>query len=239
MSDTSAFLATLTAQLHTLPASNPDQAFIRRYLGTPRLVLGVRADDLRMLAKETAKAGKDWPAAQWLDLLDQLYTGDLFEQRSLAGMLLAVLHPLRHRLELARLRTWLAGQVGWAEVDTTCQSAWTAKEVLARWDEWEPFLDELSQADNISLRRASLVLLVSPLRRSADARLTQRALANVQRAQHERDRMITKAVSWVLRSMSAEQPATVRAYLEENGGALPAAVVREVRKKLETGRKHG
>jgi len=201
-------------------------------------VLGVRADDLRKLAKATAKAHTDWPDTAWLALLDQLYTGDLFEQRSLAGML-GVLHPLRHRLELARLRTWLAVQNGWAEVDATCQSGWTDKEVLARWDEWEPFLDELSQADNISLRRASLVLLVSPLRRNADPRLTARALANVQRLQHERDGMVAKAVSWVLRSMVAEQPATVRTYLAEHAGALPAIAVREVRKKLETGRKNG
>ena len=239
MTDTSTPLATLTTQLHTLPTGNPDQAFIRRYLGTPRPVLGVRADDLRKLAKATTKAHADWPDTAWLALLDQLYTGDLFEQRSLAGILLGVLHPLRHRLELARLRTWLAGQVGWAEVDTTCQSAWTDKEVLARWTEWDPFLDALNQADNISLRRASLVLLVSPLRHSADPRLTARALANVRRLQHERDGMIAKAVSWVLRSMVAEQPDTVRAYLEQHAGALQAAVVREVRKKLETGRKGG
>jgi 3-methyladenine DNA glycosylase AlkD len=229
----------LTAQLHTLPTSHPDQAFIRRYLGTPRPVLGVRADDLRKLAKATAKTHADWPAAQWLELLDSLYTGDIFEQRSLAGLLLGVLHPLRQRLELARLRTWLAGQQGWAEVDTTCQSSWTDKEVLARWVEWDPFLENLSQAGNVSLRRASLVLLVTPLRRNADPRLTARALANVQRLQHERDGMITKAVSWVLRSMIAEQPDTVRAYLETNAGALQATVVREVRRKLETGRKNG
>ena len=85
MSDTPALLAALTAQLHTLPTSNPDQAFIRRYLGTPRPVLGVRADDLRTLAKASAKAHNDWPDAQWLDLLDRLYTADLFEQRRYSG----------------------------------------------------------------------------------------------------------------------------------------------------------
>ena len=150
MSDAPVLLAALTAQLHTLPTSNPDQAFIRRYLGTPRPVLGVRADDLRRLAKATAKAHADWPDTAWLELLDQFYAGDLFEQRSLAGLLLGVLHPLRHRLELARLRTWLAGQAGWAEVDTTCQSSWTDKEVLARWPEWDPFLGQLAQADSTS-----------------------------------------------------------------------------------------
>ena len=239
MQDVSERSEELTARLRVLPSSNPDQPFIRRYLGTPRLVLGVRADDLRKLARETAQANQGWEDARWLTLLDILYAGDLFEQRSLAGLLLGVLHPLRRRLELVRLRGWLAQQAGWAEVDTTCQSSWTDKEVLARWEEWDPFLDELNRAANISLRRASLVLLVTPLRRSADPRLTQRALANVGRVQGERDRMITKAVSWVLRSMIAEQPETVRRYLDENAGALHSTVVREVRKKLETGRKSG
>ncbi|GIK73181.1 MAG: hypothetical protein BroJett021_21690 [Chloroflexota bacterium] len=232
-------IETLTAQLEALPASAPDQAFIRRYLGTPRRVLAVRTDDLRRLAKMTVQQHKAWPDAQWLALLDQLYAGDLFEQRALAGILLGALHPLRHQLELERLRGWLDGQVGWAEVDTTCQSAWSDKEMLARWEEWDPFLDSLSLAPNVSLRRASLVLLVTPLRHNADAALTRRALVNVQRLQHERDRMITKAVSWVLRSMIAEQPQTVRAYLDEHAGALQSTVVREVRKKLETGRKSG
>ncbi|MCB0051796.1 MAG: DNA alkylation repair protein, partial [Caldilinea sp.] len=54
-----------------------------------------------------------------------------------------------------------------------------------------------------------------------------------------RDRMITKAVSWVLRSMVAAQPETVRRYLDENAGELQSTVVREVQKKLATGRKSG
>lgn len=229
----------LTAQLHNLPSSHPDQAFIRRYLGTPRPVLGVRMADLRRLARSTTKAHANWAEPQWLTLLDALYNGDLFEQRNLAGLLLSVLHPLRRRLELARLSGWLAQQVGWAEVDTTCQSNWTDKDMLARWEEWGLFLDELSRSENISLRRASLVLLVTPLRRNADPRLTQRGLTNVQRLQGERNRMITKAVSWVLRSMVAEQPETVRRYLDENAGELQPTVAREVRTKLETGRKSG
>ncbi|HHY58682.1 MAG TPA: DNA alkylation repair protein [Chloroflexi bacterium] len=231
--------ASLTAQLHALPTRTPDQAFIRRYLGTPRPVLGVRADDLRKLAKATTQRYKQWPDAQWLTLLDHLYGGDIFEQRALAGILLGALHLLRHRLQLAQLRAWLAGQVGWAEVDTTCQSAWTDKEVLARWPEWDAFLEELSASSSVSLRRASLVLLVTSLRRSADPRLTQRALANVQRLQHERDRMITKAISWVLRSMIATQPDAVRTFLDAHAADMQSAIVREVRKKLETGRKSG
>jgi 3-methyladenine DNA glycosylase AlkD len=192
-------------------------------------VLGVRADDLRKLAKATAKAHADWPDRAWLALLDQLYAGDIFEQRSLAGMLLGVLHPLRHRLELARLRTWLAGQQGWAEVDATCQSELDGQRSAGALGRMGAVPGRISaRPDNVSLRRASLVLLVSPLRRSADPRLTARALANVQRLQHERDGMVAKAVSWVLRSMVAEQPATVRAYLAEptRGRCKPSSCAR-------------
>ncbi|MFM7175198.1 MAG: DNA alkylation repair protein [Caldilinea sp.] len=231
--------AELTVLLGALPASSTDQVFIRRYLGTSRQVLGVRTEDLRAQARATAKAHAGWSDAQWLALLDALYAGVLFEQRSLAGLLLGRLNSLRRRLDLARLQGWLAQQIGWAEVDATCQSSWSDQEVLARWDEWDPFLNGLSQADTLSLRRASLVLLITPLRHNADPRLTHRALANVQRLQGERDRMITKALSWVLRTMIAEQPDAVRRYLAGNAGELPSAVVREVRKKLETGRKNG
>ncbi len=237
--NTAQFFAVLTGQLQALPTNNAEQDFIRRYLGTPRPVLGVRTADMRTLAKATAKSQKDWLDAQWLDLLDLLYGGDIFEQRSLAGILLGVLHPLRRTLDLARLRAWLTGLTGWAEVDITCQSSWTNQEVLARWLEWDPFLDSLNQSENISLRRASLVLLMTPLRRNADPRLTQRALTNVQRLEHERDRLITKAVSWVLRTMSVEQPDTVRAYLDDHADVLQSTVVREVTKKLDTGRKSG
>ncbi len=237
--DTPAQVAHLTAQLGALPTGHPDQTFIRRYLGTPRQVLGVRAADLHKLARTTARAQASWPDAAWLALLDALYAGTLFEQRSLAGSLLGVLHPLRRRLDLARLRGWLAQQAGWAEVDSTCQSIWTDKEVLARWDEWDAFLDALSVAEKISLRRASLVLLIPPLRHNADPRLTQRALVTLQRLQGERSPMISKAVSWLLRAMIAEQPETVRRYLAENAALLPSTVLRQVRTKLETGRKSG
>ena len=164
-------LAVLTQQLAALPHSSPDQAFIRRYLGTPWPVLGVSATEIVRLAKRARKEYASWGAELWLALLDRLYGGATFEERAFAGKLLGELKDLRRALDLARLRTWLAAQTGWAEVDTTCQSSWTSTEVLACWDEWQPFLNDLAQDENISLRRASLVLLVSPLRASADERL--------------------------------------------------------------------
>lgn len=227
----------LSDELHALSRSNVDQAFIRRYLGAVRPVLGVPTKDLRHLAKETVHSRHDWPMEDWLALLDLLYTGECFEQRVLAGFLLGILHNLRRTVDLQRLRTWLAGAEGWAEVDTTCQSVWTAQEMLVRWQEWQSFLSGLAQDPNISLRRASLVLLVAPLRKNTDERLMQQAFATVERLQHEKNVMITKAISWVLRTMAPMQPESVAAFLDSHAATLPSIAIRETRKKLDTGRK--
>jgi hypothetical protein len=49
--------------------------------------------------------------------------------------------------------------------------------------------------------------------------------------------MIARAVSWALRSLAPHDPAGVLAFLDRYGGRLPAAVVREVKAKVLTGRK--
>ncbi len=97
---------------------------------------------------------------------------------------------------------------------------------------------ELARDPNINKRRASLVLLTGPVRRSDDPRLLVAAFGNVQRLQAERAALISKAVSWLLRNLSIRHRDAVIRYLEENRAALPAIAVREVSTKLETGRKN-
>jgi 3-methyladenine DNA glycosylase AlkD len=49
--------------------------------------------------------------------------------------------------------------------------------------------------------------------------------------------MVVKALSWALRALAVWDAAAVRAFLDAHGGGLAARVRREVRRKLETGRK--
>jgi len=49
--------------------------------------------------------------------------------------------------------------------------------------------------------------------------------------------MITKAISWILRAMITYHKDDVRSYLKENLATLPKIAIREVTRKLETGRK--
>lgn len=213
-----------------------DQAFLVRYLGSPRPTHAIKTAELKAYAKQLVRDQR-YSSQDWYDILDQFYAGPYFEHRVLAGTLLTLLPAFRARLKLERLEHWLSQQVGWCEIDVTCQSGWTAEELVHRWAEWQPFLTRLSAATNISLRRASLVLLVTPLRSSLDERLTEQALATVQRLKSEKAILITKAISWVLRSMTRQQPDTVRNFLDEYEASLPAIAVRETRRKLDTGKK--
>jgi 3-methyladenine DNA glycosylase AlkD len=52
------------------------------------------------------------------------------------------------------------------------------------------------------------------------------------------DDMVVKALSWALRELVVWDPEAVRRFLDVNQDVLAARVRREVRSKLETGRKH-
>jgi 3-methyladenine DNA glycosylase AlkD len=96
---------------------------------------------------------------------------------------------------------------------------------------------DLSQRDTIQHRRASLVLLVKPLLDSEYERIISTALGNVDALKHEKDKLITKAVSWILRSSVKRHRQIVGEYVFKNEASLPAIALREFKKKYTTGKK--
>jgi 3-methyladenine DNA glycosylase AlkD len=67
---------------------------------------------------------------------------------------------------------------------------------------------------------------------------TGRTLDICRRLAADGDDMVVKALSWALRELVEWDPEAVRRFLDEHDGVLAARVRREVRSKLETGRKH-
>ncbi len=66
---------------------------------------------------------------------------------------------------------------------------------------------------------------------------SRRTLGVCARLVTDKDPMIAKALSWSLRSLVPHDPAAVTVFLDRHAAHLPALVSREVRTKLETGRK--
>jgi len=173
----------------------------------------------------------------WVKLLDALYHGQSLEERIMTGMLLSHFGDFRRRLSLSQLGVWLGQLDGWKEVDYTCQSVFVADEMLANWTAWDAFLCGLVRDDNVNKRRAGIVLLVRPVREHDDVRFVTLLLAQVELLKHEKDKRITKAISWGLREAVKHNHTLIQDYVDVNADTLPAIAVRETRKKLTTGKK--
>ncbi len=208
------------------------------YTGSQRVSYGLSTPDRRRIVKAWIKAHRAALTYDaWLVTIDDLYHGTSLDEWSAGSALLDAFPRYRRELPLNRLASWLEGAHGWAEIDSVCQSVFTGQDVLTDWPTWEAFLRQLVADEHISKRRASIVLLIKPLRDSDDPRLLALALENVAVLPAERHKLITKAVSWVLRAAIKHHRAAVERYLDANREALPAVAVREVSNKLRTGKK--
>jgi 3-methyladenine DNA glycosylase AlkD len=217
--------------------ANPTKRQSEAIMGTKRVQLGIRNPDLRAYTRDFVKANKEMSFEDWRKTLDTLYHGASMEERFICGMFLAQLHDFRRQLSFETLEHWLEQLEGWAEIDNTCQSSFQAKDLLANWESWQTFLRKLAQDNNINKRRASLVLLKKSLADNADLRFLKLALEQVDKLKHEKDKLITKAISWILRTASKHHHAAITTYLDTHENSLPRIAVRETRKKLATGTK--
>ena len=209
------------------------------YSGSARPFLNVSAPDRRRII--TAWLARHRPSAETelLAMADSLFEGETHEERTLGALLLQASRRARRAATPERVDGWLGQLNGWAEIDTLSASVFGAEELAADWPAWKALIERLAEDANINKRRAALVLLVTPARTNGDVRVRDLAFAMVARLQAERHILITKAVSWLLRAMSARHPAEVAAYLDAHASDLPAVAVRETRAKLRTGRKSG
>jgi len=210
-----------------------------RYIGTTKPFYPLRGAVYGEIVCGWTARRPDLTPAEYRHLLDSLSRGETHNEFAFVGILLYCLPRLRKTLAPRALGGWLARAEGWAEVDCICQSNFTSDELLANWGAWKRALAAWSRSANVTQRRASLVLLTKPVRDSADARLAKLAFGNIGRLKHEKDILITKAVSWLLRALIKHHRAEVEAYLDANADTLPKIAVRETRVKLATGKKVG
>jgi len=126
----------------------------------------------------------------------------------------------------------------WGEVDTfacyVAGRAWRMGQIsdrrIVKW----------ARSSDRWWRRAALVSTV-PLNVRAQGGQgdTARTLTICGELVDDRDPMVVKALSWALRELSVHDPDSVRAFVEANNRELASRIVREVKTKLETGRKQG
>ena len=200
----------------------------------------VSIPDLRRIARGWLGAHrKRADDAEVIALAGRLITGEAYEEKVLGAVILGYSPRARRLATPAMVEAWLDHVAGWAEIDSLCAGVFPAEHMAGDWPAWRALIERLAGHANINKRRAALVLLCTTSRTSDDLRFRDLAFEVVERLKGERPILITKAVSWLLRSMTQHHAAAVSAYLEANAPSLPAIAVRETRTKLRSGTKSG
>ena len=207
------------------------------YSETSLEVLGVVVPEIRSLVAEVAGQTKRNPPRSVIQLARALVAQNTLEARQVAYELLGRRRDARALLGVRDVEGLGQGNDNWKSVDVFgCEVAgpcWRdgrlTDAATARWarsgDRW--------------WRRTALVSTV-PLNMKSrggvgDAR---RTLAICTLCVEDRDDMVVKALSWALRILSTRDRAAVRAFVRAHERALAKRVVREVRNKLDQGRKN-
>jgi len=193
---------------------------------------------MRQIVRDWGRDHKDVSLEDLLPLVDTLWAGQSREER------LVALELLMHYPHLLRELTWT-----WFDDRRQDLNDWELTDVLGvgllgPWVAHDPqqrigHLHQLVLSEDVWSRRLGLVATVGLYRTRKETETLSLALSLIDQVKQKQDPTITKAISWVLRQMTKDHPEKVAAYLEKNVDSLPQHVVREVRNKLETGRKNG
>jgi 3-methyladenine DNA glycosylase AlkD len=185
------------------------------------------------------RAHRDLTAKAFAAILTSLVEGKSGTEKVMVGILLDNATADQKQFDPKLFDRWLDHLEGWAEIDSVCTGKYCITEIPDHIPEWKKILTGLSKSKNINKRRASIVFLCSPLAQCDDPRLAEIALANTDRLKGEKEIIITRAISWVLRSMVKHHRKALENYMKESEKTLPSIAVRETRIKLKTGKKTG
>jgi 3-methyladenine DNA glycosylase AlkD len=213
--------------------------YLDEYLGNSHPRYPINAPTLREIARVWMNANRMLTEKDFSKLIDSLIKGKSATEKVMAGILLDRATSEQKKFRPQLFEKWLDHLEGWAEIDSVCTGKYTITEIPENPSEWKKILTSLSKSKNINKRRASLVFLTSPLRHSDEPWLAALAFQNIDRLKKEKEIIITRAISWLLRSMDKlHRPALIQ-YLSGNEKTLPLIAVRETKIKLATGTKSG
>lgn len=208
---------------------------LAHYLGTTHRVFNVSMPSMRTIAASFKKENKALSFDEYRTILDALFRSLSFEEKIMGSLIFGSFPKLLPRISRVKLDDWLSDLTGWAEVDTYSDEV--DKWLMSNPKEGTALLKHWNNDSYLEKRRASLVVLCRTFRHDPDPKWKTLAFDFINNLTHEKHVMITKAISWILRAMIKNHKADVRHYLKKNLTTLPKIAIREVTRKLETGRK--
>jgi 3-methyladenine DNA glycosylase AlkD len=208
------------------------------YYPTDMVVKGVAVPDIRPIVKELGRRLGSSPPDEVIRFAKQLVSTRILEARQIACEVLGRNKAALSSLTLEDLLELGAGMDNWVSVDNysvlLAGPAWREgqieDEAVKKW----------ATSDDRWWRRTAVVSTVAlNLKSRGGTGDMPRTLGICQLVAADQDEMVAKGLSWALRELSKRDAAPVAEFIVRNESVLPKRVIREVRRKLETGRKYG
>lgn len=218
--------------------ADPDRLdWARKNYATSMVLKGVTVPNIRPIVKEMNKRFKKSPAEEVVEFAKQLNATRILEAQQIAFEVLDKHKAALQSLTLKDLLEFGKGIDNWVSVDyfagLLAGPAWRdgqiPNEVIEEWaiseDKW--------------WRRAAVVCTVALNQKarggSGDA---ERTLNICSLVAGDKDDMVAKGLSWALRELAKREIEPVVEFINQNENVLPKRVMREVRRKIDTGRKY-
>jgi 3-methyladenine DNA glycosylase AlkD len=226
--------------LHALEAlADPARIdFAKRTYPTELQVIGVTNPNLRLVLRELKAAVKGKDGRTVLKLAYTMINEEVFELQWLAYELIGSQKKTLRALTREDIDALNVHLDNWVLTDTFC-----GKVLGFAWREGvvdDAYLLNLQKSADLWQRRLAVVattVLNTPA--TGGEGVSAQTLLLCQGAVDDHHPMISKAVSWALRTLVKWDRAAVEEFLEVHEDRLARLVVREVRRKLETGKKGG
>lgn len=206
-----------------------------RAVPTTWKIRGVRVPELKRVAKGLTPASRtvdDY--REILEFLDDAFSRD-DRELTLIGINMLMSYKRFFDESLAeKSQSWISRVEDWEMCDNL--SYLLMAELLLRGFMDEGDLLYLRDHDNLFARRAYIVCRVIPLRKGIGD--TEKHLKDISYFVDSKEKYIVKALSWALREATKSSPEEVERFLADYGDGLHPSVIREVKNKLETGKKN-
>jgi 3-methyladenine DNA glycosylase AlkD len=196
----------------------------KAYLKSDLDFLGVTVAQVRTAVRRVAPS---LDRAGLLAVVDELWTGPLFDRRLAAALLLGARADLLEPADLALLERLIRASSTWALVDVLAGDV--AGALLLRHPEAADGLDRWAVDDDFWVRRSSLLALRRPMEGGLPL---DRFLGYADAMLDEKEFFVRKAIGWVLREQGKRRPDEVVAWLTPRTHRASGVTMREAVKYL-------
>ena len=209
----------------------------KKNYATSMILKGVTVPNIRSIVKDLNRQFKKSSPEEVVEFAKQLTATRILEAQQIAFEVLDKHKAARQSLTLEDLLELGQGIDNWVSVDyfagLLAGPAWREGQIP------DKVIEKWASSKDKWWRRAAVVCTVA-LNQKARGGMDDpiRTLKICRLVAKDRDDMVAKALSWALRELAKRETEPVVEFINQNENILPKRVIREVRRKIETGRKY-